>query len=65
MPKVRPLNAFLFTTMRWGRSSMEIFERAGIVSKTPALLARDRRPLVRSISRRIRSYSRAKALGHA
>ncbi len=35
------------------------------IPQTSALLAQDRRPLVRSISHRTRSYSMAKALGHA
>jgi len=32
----------LITTMRWVRSPTEILERAGAVSKTPALHAQDR-----------------------
>ena len=64
-PRVQPRDARLFTMRRWVRSSTGTWERAGSVSKPPVLLAPDRRPLVRSISHRIRSYSMAKGRGHA
>jgi len=65
MPRVLPLDTRLFTMRRWVRPSTGTWARVETVSKPLALLAPNRRPLVRSINHKILSYSMAKGLGHA